>query len=144
MAARDELAAAISERLSVEAHLERDEGEVDRARLLAPGLFDPARDHSNARRLLARADRTGGWWAGHRAVRARSRVGLLAEASDDATCSELGAALDLAVSARALADLIAEGGLDLDAAWTRLEACEADVHRLVGRWLSLEADLPLA
>lgn len=136
VAARDDLAAAIVERLAAESHLERDDVSEQEARRIAPGIFDPACVLSEAGRLLDVASTSGGWWARRRARKARMAYGMLAGAGGERTLAELRAATGMALQVRAAGDLVAAGGLDLAAEWARLEHLESEVHRLVGKWLT--------
>ncbi len=143
VAARAALVGKITELLGAEEHAQRDDDAVDRARRLAPKLFDPACDLTRLARLLVVAgDTSPGWWAQRRARKARARAVARSGAAVEAAVADLGPAVQLARQARAAGDLIAAGGLDLGEAWARLERIEAQLPNLVGEWLALTSRSP--
>lgn len=140
--ARDGLAASIAERLRAEAHAQGDPGRLDPARLVAPGLFDPACDLTEVRRLLEVGAGSGGWLAHRRARKAWQQAARLAGAGRGAALAELVAAVDVAAEARVAGDLMAAGGLDLAPLWGRLEEVEAELCRAGAAWLALSCRSP--
>lgn len=139
--ARSMLAASICTALEAEIAFQGDDA-WDGARLLVPGCFDPRCDLGQVRRLLAAATETSGWWARRRARRALAQAASMAGATRSATPSELRAAVNVAASARAAADLFAAGGLNLASDWARLEALDDEVHRRVSDWLAVTSRKP--
>lgn len=114
---------------------------VERARVLAPGLFDPSVDLDELRELLRRRRSAswGRWFRRRRAQRAeahlRNKSGLAHGVSVDA----LDDAIDWAAAQRAVGRLEAEGGLDLSDAWPRLVALEDAASQAASRWLAADA-----
>ncbi len=143
VAARDGLVSSIVELLGAEAAAQLDDDACDEARLLAPGLFDPACDLEEMRRLLlAATPSTAGWWARRRGRRALARAVALAGARPDVVVSGLAPAAEIARQARSAGALIAAGGLGLTQEWARLEKLEGQLLRLVGEWLALTSRSP--
>jgi len=140
--ARDELVAWVIGRLEAEARFSGDGRPEERARLVGPGLFDLACDLSEVSRLLDVASRRGGWWTRRRARKAGSQALALAAAGLDTPPSALRVAVDVASQSRAVADLVAGGGLDLTAEWRGLADLEERVQRCVAEWLVLAGRSP--
>lgn len=141
VAARDELVRSISERLLVEAEVQRDPAAVDAVRRAAPELFDPGCDLGEVRHLLDLAGDRSGWMARRRARKAQKRLTSLTGVRPEGL-SELAASVQVADRARLAGDLVASGGLDLAPAWARLEELEAELCRLEGTWLALSTRSP--
>jgi hypothetical protein len=133
---RAALAGEIACQLDAEAYLSGRTGDENWARREAPDLFDPRCDADDVRRLLALAARQGGWWTRRKARRAYARA-LERAGATDLALEELTVALTTACNARAAADLVQAGGLDLSAQWTQLADIEDELERRVGTWLEL-------
>lgn len=140
-ARRDELRAGIIRLLRAEATLEGDAVDEEAARVLAPALFDPGSDLAAARRLLGQATPPPSagllrrWTAG-RAGRSLCRVcAAPAGTPPDALAGAVAAAEASADRRRLLAD----GGLDLTAAWAELAAAEDEASDAHARWLAADS-----
>lgn len=136
---RDWLWARVADRLRAEHMLATPEDEVEQARVLAPALFEPTTDLARAGELIEAAGEASGWWARHEAGKARRLLQALAGAGPDVGVDELGRCVDVARSARITADLLAGGGLDLDADWEQLLAADDEARRALGKWLAADS-----
>jgi hypothetical protein len=141
---RYRLHARLADRLRAEQMLATPEDEVEQARVVAPSLFDPATDLGRAGELLeaAGAHDASGWWARHEAGKARRLLQAQAGAGPEVTVDELGRCIAVARSARVTADLLAGGGLDIDADWEELLAADDRARRMLGTWLAVESRSP--
>jgi hypothetical protein len=147
--ARDEVAHAVHLRddqwtevahlLAVEAGRGLDPDEVDAARVLVPGLFDPGTELDAVTRQEATLRPAGGWWARRRRRRGRSALlGSLGAAPDlDPVAFEEAAAL--ARHVRAASALVEAGGLELRRPMAELLRLDDGAHRSTARWLAAEA-----
>ena len=140
---RDRLYARLADRLRAEQMLGTPEDEVEDARVIAPALFDPATDLSRAGELLqAVTDAGAGWRARHDAGKARRLLQALAGCGPEVTVDEIHRCIDVARPARIAADLVAEGGLDIDADWEELLEADDRARKALGTWLAAESRSP--
>ena len=109
-----------------------------RARQVAPGWFEPTADLGEADRLLQRVTTIAGWFAELRRKRALDRLRSHAAATT-ADAEQLAGALATARAERAAVQLVAAGGLDLDASWRQLVRLEAERRERLGRLRHAEA-----
>jgi hypothetical protein len=123
---------------------ERDvDGQVERsveARVLAPGVFDPAVDLDGVSAALADAAAVGGsWWARRKRRRRwsalRDRLGL-ADSVDPSSAQEL---VEVARVTRAAIALREGGGLDLGPAFAELRRLDLESRRAMARWLAAQS-----
>ena len=140
---RDQLYAELADRLRAEQMLATPEDQVEEARVTAPALFDPATDLARGGELLEAAVNAGaGWRARHDAGKARRLLQALAGAGPEVTVDDLHRCIDVARSARIAADLLAGGGLDLDADWEELLVADDRARKALGTWLAAESRSP--
>ena len=140
---RDRLRDRLADRLRAEQMLANPRGQAEVARVVAPSLFDPATDLAHAGRLLEAAiTAPSGWRARRQAGKARRLLQALAGAGPEVTVDEIDRCLDVARATRITADLVAGGGLDIDADWEELLAADDEARRALGRWLAVESRSP--
>jgi hypothetical protein len=141
---RDGLHAQLADRLRAEQMLATPEDAVEAARVITPALFDPATDLTRAGELLAAAvaNAGAGWRARQRAGKVRRLLQALAGAGPEVTVDDMHRCIDMARSARIAADLVAGGGLDIDAGWEELLEADDRARRALGTWLAAESRSP--
>ena len=139
VARRDGLHGRIAELLGAEALLTTPEDEVDDGRQRAAGLFEPRADLGEAERLLhAATAQPTGWWSRWRRRKAERRLRGLADADQELGLAELATLVGHARSARVVARLLADGGLEVGARWSQLRVAHDEARMALGRWLSAE------
>lgn len=109
-----------------------------RARQVAPRWFEPAADLVEADQLLQRVATVAGWFADFRRRRALDRLRSHAAATT-ADVEQLADALATARAERAAVQLVATGGLDVDASLQQLARLEAERREWLGRLRHAEA-----
>ena len=143
-ARRDELRAQVADRLGAEMLFDEGDAGTAAARATAPGLFDPGADLALVASLLTGSSPRGstlsgteGWVARRRRRKILGRVVELAQAAPTVTVDEILSALVVAHAARASAQLLAEGGLELGPTWEELLAAQDQAHNARGEWLAV-------
>ena len=141
---RDRLHARLADRLRAEQMLATPEDDVEEARIIAPALFDPTTDLARACDLLdAAVTKAGAGWRARRDTgKARRLLQALAGAGSEAAVDDIHRCIDLARSARIAADLVAGGGLDIDADWEELLDADDGARKALGTWLAAESRSP--
>ena len=137
---RDTIRAGIVDLLEAEASLDGAVAEEE-ARVLAPALFTPDADLAAVDRLHARATaRSRGGilrrWSAGRAARKLCRA---CGAPSDSGPDDLEPAIEAARAAADRRRLLADGGLDLGAAWSQLVAAEDEAADAQARWLAADS-----
>jgi hypothetical protein len=113
---------------------------ADRARTVAPALFDPTAPLGDLGAELDELSRPRtGWWQRWRAGRRRRALLQRVGAAPGTGLDDVAEALAAARVVRASADLTARGGLEVGAAWDDLARLDARAREASARWLAADS-----
>ncbi|MDY7105350.1 MAG: AAA domain-containing protein [Actinomycetota bacterium] len=138
---------SIADRLRAEALGAAAADTAERARTIAPRLFDatsagPDIEAEMERELEQLTEPHSGWWRRWRTSRRRRALLDRIGAAPDTSLGDVAEAVTVARALRAARDLEAAGGLEIGSDWDDLRRLDAEAREASARWLAADSRSP--